>query len=305
MRQYKKTRARGLAPWRPQGKSLELLEQVRAVFLLYTDFLPLTVRQVFYSLVGRYDYSKDELAYDRLGEMLNRARRAGLLPFEWMRDDGWTVVEASSFHGLPDYWSAVRSTAESYKRDRSEGQAYAYELWVEAAGMMPQLQRVANPLGVPVYSSGGFDSTTVKREAAVRVVERDRPTIVFHVGDWDPSGMSIFDSAAEDVAQFASDMGEAGVVEFRHAVVTKEQIADYGLPEKPAKATDKRGNWQGGTVQAEALSPPDLAAEVTRALDAVIDADALASILDTERREREELLAALDGLGYPGDPEDD
>jgi hypothetical protein len=71
-------RARGLASWQPRAKSLALLDQVNAVLDEYRDHLPLTIRQIFYRLVGAYGYpkgtSKDRRPYLRLGEMLNRAR---------------------------------------------------------------------------------------------------------------------------------------------------------------------------------------------------------------------------------------
>ena len=61
-----KTRVRGFAPWSPQAATLELLEQVRAVLDEYEDYLPLTIRQIFYRLVGAHNYDKTEQAYDRL-----------------------------------------------------------------------------------------------------------------------------------------------------------------------------------------------------------------------------------------------
>lgn len=40
---------------------------------------PLTVRQIFYRLVGTAGYDKAELAYDRLCVHLVKARRAGII----------------------------------------------------------------------------------------------------------------------------------------------------------------------------------------------------------------------------------
>src|SRR5215510_12365393 len=53
-----RTRVRGFAPWAPRGTTLELLEQVRGVLDEYEDYLPLTIRQIFYRLVGAYSYEK-------------------------------------------------------------------------------------------------------------------------------------------------------------------------------------------------------------------------------------------------------
>lgn len=70
-------RPRGYADWRPQRKTQVILDQVAAVLDEYADYLPLTVRQIFYRLVGAYGYEKTERAYARLCEYLVRARRAG------------------------------------------------------------------------------------------------------------------------------------------------------------------------------------------------------------------------------------
>ena len=54
--------------------------------------------------------------------------------------------------------------------------------------MVPQLARAAGEYGVTVYSSGGFDSVTLKYEAAATSPTRDGPTVILHVGDLDRSG---------------------------------------------------------------------------------------------------------------------
>jgi hypothetical protein len=57
-----RTRVRGFAPWSPHGPTLQLLEQVRAVLSEYEHHLPLTIRQIFYRLVGAHNYEKTERA---------------------------------------------------------------------------------------------------------------------------------------------------------------------------------------------------------------------------------------------------
>src|SRR6476659_7723521 len=93
------TRVRGLAPWQPQRKTRILLGSVQTVLDEYLEYLPLTVRQVFYRLVGAHGYDKTEKAYANLCEHLNRARRASLIPFETIRDDGTTLSEPLAWAG--------------------------------------------------------------------------------------------------------------------------------------------------------------------------------------------------------------
>ncbi len=57
-------RPKGYASWRPQKKSRIILEQVDEVLREYRAHLPLTVRQIFYRLVGAFSFPKTEQAYE-------------------------------------------------------------------------------------------------------------------------------------------------------------------------------------------------------------------------------------------------
>jgi hypothetical protein len=291
-RTYKRTRVRGFAPWSPRPHVRQLVEQVASVLEENREFLPMTARQVFYRLVGAHGYDKTERAYERLLETLGRARRARLIPMEAIRDDGGTEVGVGGWDEPAQFWRSVRRTAQDYEHALDDGQPVAVELWVEAAGMVPMVARVAREYGVPVYSSGGFDSVTVKHAAAQRIAWRDRPTRVLHLGDHDPSGLSILDSAAEDIAAFVQDMRGTAPL-FARLGVTEDQIARFQLPAAPQKNTDRRGEHMPRTVQAEAMSPAELTAEVRAGLQAAIDPDALQAAHERGERERAEILQAL------------
>jgi hypothetical protein len=291
---YPHHRVRGLAPWRPQKATLAVISQIQAVLAEYEDHLPLTCRQIFYRLVGAHGFAKTEDDYKRLLEILNRARRSGQIAFEAIRDDGTTANLPGGFTDQADFWATCLEAAEEYRRDRLDGQPHWIEVWVEAAGMVPQIARVVHLYGVGVYSSGGFDSLSAKWEAAQRIVARPQPTLVLHIGDYDPSGVSIFDSAEADVTQLVADQAEdPGAVTFQRVAVTPEQIARYGLPEAPPKARDRRGDWTGGTVQAEALPPAVLAREVKEALRARLNLSTLRDLMEIEARDRDALLGSF------------
>lgn len=228
-------RPRGLAPWTPYAKNRALLDQVAAVLEEYAAYLPLTIRQVFYRLVGAHGYPKDDRAYGRLCEMMVRARRAELIPFDAIRDDGVSEYWPAGFHGVPGFWRSVERRAQDYRRVRTDGQPVALELWCEAGGMVPQLVRASEIYGVPVFSSGGFDSLTAKYDTAERIARENRPTVVVSVGDLDPSGVSIFESFAEDVGALAADLGCEDDPEFVRAAVTREQVERFNLPTAPVE----------------------------------------------------------------------
>jgi hypothetical protein len=76
--------------------------------------------------------------------------------------------------------------------------------------------------------------------------------------------------------------------------LTPEQIDRYEIPTAPPKSTDSRAAaWQGGTAQAEALTPSVLASEVRRALERWIDPEIVTSHREAEAAERIALAGAL------------
>jgi hypothetical protein len=52
----KRTRARGFAAWEPKEGSLVLLRQVQAVLDEYRAQQPLTLRQIYYRMIGAHGY---------------------------------------------------------------------------------------------------------------------------------------------------------------------------------------------------------------------------------------------------------
>lgn len=171
-------------------------------------------------------------------------------------------------------------------------------LWVlcEAGGMAPMLARVANPYGVPVLTSGGFDSLTAKNELARELADElasGLPVEVLHLGDLDPSGVHLFTSLAEDVSAMTSTLAGAVPI-FTRLAVTPEQAENLGLPTAPAKTTDRR-SFAGETMQCEAIAPDVLSDILRRAIEGRRDQWTADDVLRVEAEMRVELLAKLGG----------
>jgi hypothetical protein len=290
-------RRRGyITDYRPQAKTLALLNQVRAVLAEYRSYWPLTVRQVFYRLVGAYGHPKSEAFYARVCEHVANARRARVIPFAAIRDDGISFLQQTHFRDPDDFFGYTRQLGLAYRRDRLARQAIHVEVWCEASGMVPQLASVANVLSVPVYSSSGFDSLTAKKDLADRIARISKPTFILHLGDFDPSGESIFRAAAEDVRAFvlADRIDARADVEFRRVALTAAQVAAERLPTAPPKASDSRSRrWTGETCQLEALPPNRLADLLQQEIEGVLDPVLLQADADMEVLERRQIALAL------------
>jgi hypothetical protein len=300
------TRPRGYIEWKPRNKAvIERVEWVQQVLVTYAAHLPLTTRQIFYALVGQHGYDKTEQAYKNLCETLVKARRAKIIDFAAIRDDGVSVMVERAYDGIEDFHDETSRLARNYRRDRQYGQEYRIELWCEASGMMPQLHLVASRFSIPVYSCGGFSSLSAVRQIVDRAVGHDVETVFLHVGDYDPSGESIFDAMTRDVTAFVEEdrvLATSGVIPVRVAL-TLPQVTQYNLPTSPPKSSDGRtAGWSGvATCQLEALPPNVLASVVENAIRRWVDVDALAEVVEDERDERAELL----GLPRGTDNEED
>jgi hypothetical protein len=287
-------RPRGFADWRPHQKTRDLLAQIQQVLETYRDQLPVTGRQVFYRLVAKFGYAKTDSASQKLGEVLNRARRAGLVPMDAIRDDGVVIAGNNRFEDGEAFLDNCRYWAKGFELDLQQDQPQHVEILCEARGMVPQLNRVASLYGIPVRSSGGFDSTTVKHQLGKFYGEMGKRVVVLHIGDLDPSGHHIHLNLQDDVGAFARHYG--GSIDVQRIAVTPEQQAEHNLPTDVPKKDDAREFPFDFTVQAEALAPDVMVAIVRDAIERNVDLDVWQLAVERQAEIRDQLKDALDGI---------
>ena len=83
-------RPRGYVEWRPNADSAALLSAAQSVLEEYAEYGPLSARQIFDRLVAAHGLAKTDSSYDRVLNVLQRARRAELVPWAAIRDDGFS-----------------------------------------------------------------------------------------------------------------------------------------------------------------------------------------------------------------------
>jgi hypothetical protein len=319
--------------WRPQQKTRELLGQVLEILSEYRAQLPLTLRQIFYRLVARYDYEKSERSYDKLSAILTMARRArweaneSMSLWEAMRDDSLIIDVPFAYHGENDFWAETSYRARNFRLDRMINQRRRIALWCEAVGMKPQLARIAAPYGIGVYTSQGTDKINGKHDTARQFIElvdeqgEYQPITILHIGDHDPSGVHIFETLADDVIIFAlqiadekSERLEQPDIEFIRLAITPEQANQHYLPTSVRNADDRRRFDRfvtrhhslgipeylpcnpGIAWQAEALDPATLAQIVQEAIATRVDVEVFAQIRAQEEEVRQLVMEKLDRL---------
>jgi hypothetical protein len=134
-----------LDDWQPQKKTRVMLSRVLDVLMEYEAQLPLTNRQIYYRMIGRFGYPKGEKFERSLYGLLDNARRAEEIPFSWIRDDGIMSCGGFWYGGVQHFFRNEWRASQDYKRDVQDEQEVRLQVWCEAAGMIPQLRRNRRP----------------------------------------------------------------------------------------------------------------------------------------------------------------
>jgi len=270
-----------------------MLGRILAVLDDHAEYWPITPRQVLYRLMGRGEATKQDA--EKIGENLNRGRRAGMIPWEAI-GDGRTESKFPIVCDDPEaFFAEMRQSASVYQLDRQDGQELYIEMVVEAAGAVEQVFRTTGKYGVPVLSGSGFVSITALRGMVLRAETRGIPTMILVAGDLDPAGRDIRARVAADIAAFAE--GHDAEIEVKTIALTDGQVDDLGLIKAPMpKAKQDKYPWwpYGWTVELEAVSPEDLAGIVSNAIEDLTDADVRQAVIEREADQRENLLRQLD-----------
>jgi hypothetical protein len=100
-------------------------------------------------------------------------------------------------------------------------------------------------------------------EAAQYIATLDVPAYVYHLGDYDPSGVN----AAEKIGETLREQAPDADIYFERLAVTPGQIADWSLPTRPTKTSDVRSkNFGDISVELDAIAPDVLRDLVERAV---------------------------------------
>jgi hypothetical protein len=267
-----------------------------------SDYWPVTVRRVFYAYIGRLGLRSDRGLYQKVSDVLLRARLFGEVPWEALEDRTRAVLWGEGWAGASSFAEQEkRNVLTGYRRDLQAGQPRRLEVWVEKDALAHIVHRAAEPYTVNVSVARGFASGSFKKECAERVewaARQGQRTLILYFGDLDPSGAYM----PVDVAGgLKHDMGLGDLVEVYHCGLLPEHVQAHALPSSidAFKAGDTRARWFRETfgpdqnaVELDALPSADLSELVRVSLEAWIDPEAL----DREREAEAEDLARIEPL---------
>ncbi len=217
-------------------------------------------------------------------------RKRGELPYDWLEDGSRSVYRPTTFNSPAD---ALRAAAEGYRKSLWTDTDCAVQVWVEKDALTGVIYPVTDELDVPLRPARGYASLSFLHDAALDL-DLDKPNFIYHLGDYDPSGVN----AGEKIEQTLRELAPAAEIIFERLAVTPEQIEAWSLPSRPTKASDTRAARFGSliSVELDAIEPAQLRALVRTAIERHMPPRSLKRLKRQEERERAELLEMI------GDP---
>jgi hypothetical protein len=273
---------------------LEALDS--ALIEIVEAFSPVTVRQVFYQAVNRSLVPKSETKGYRVVQRRLVALRASQEIPHGAIVDGTRYV-----HGYRRYDDLDEFTAYAaglYRKDYWATSKVNVEVWLEKDALKGVLvPTVVDECGLGLHVTRGFASITYLQEAAEQIEANGRPTYVYVLTDFDPSGVSIAEKVEEELLARApfSD------ITVERLAVNREQIERWSLPTRPTKTSDTRARrfrQLHGTdsVELDAIPPDELRRLVKDSIDSHMEPWRLEQFRMVEREERQTLKSMFGGV---------
>jgi hypothetical protein len=243
---------------------------VPAILKEYSD-LPLTIRQIFYRLVGKYSLAKTENNYAYLDKLLVQHRKNEWI--DWNRIVDLTRKPTNlEYHAelTPEawinYWAEdFLDSLSRYRQPEYKNQEYLVEVWSEHEGLQPLFMKALRGYPITLYFTRGRNSWSNFYESAERLKRTSRKKIILHFADADEYGMNMTENIQE-----AFDFFEVKV-EVARIALNDRQVKEWNLPD----------------TQLEAIEPDRMITLIREAVKKYIDPEKRREMLEEQRRGQE------------------
>ena len=277
-----------------QAKTLAIIAQANAICAEYAaQGLNMTLRQLYYQFVARGLIRNKQTEYDRLGSIVNDARLAGLLDWNYIVD------LTRSLDSLPHWQTgqdAIDTIRDVYLFDKWADQEYRPEVWIEKEALAGVIEPICRELDVAFFAVRGYNSQSAAWQAAQRFKRYRRngqEPVLLHLGDHDPSGIDMTRDNDDRLTMFGVG------VDVRRLALNMDQVEQYDPPPNPAKMTDSRvesyiEQFGYESWELDALEPTVLADLIRNAVDELRDDALWQEAVEEEDRQREYLTRIVD-----------
>jgi hypothetical protein len=276
-----------------QGKTLKVIERANSIIAEFQrQRFKLTVRQLFYQFVSKDWLKNTPQNYERLGSIIDDARKAGLIDWDAIEDRGRFLRARNVYEDQPDFINRL-VTYEFAKYIWGDQPVYC-EVWIEKDALIGVIQRVCFEYRVAYLACKGYASSSAKYDGAQRFKEKLREgkrCILFHLGDHDPSGIQMTDDNGDALATYTRGLD----VEVVRLGLNLDQVREYDPPPNTAKESDSR--FAGYVEQfgfedcweLDALRPQVIEQLIRDAIEGILDHNAWNAAKEREEKARQPL----------------
>jgi hypothetical protein len=269
---------------RGRASKAEIQGRRQALYDIVDEQKPMTVRQVFYQATVRGIVEKAESGYDKVQRDLVEMRRDGMLPYGWLADNTRWQRKPRTYGGLEQ---ALSETARLYRRSLWDSAGRYLEFWLEKDALAGVIYPVTSLNDVPLMVARGYSSLSFLHDAAEYISSLEVPSFIYHLGDYDPSGVDAGKKIERDLRAFAPN----AEIHFERIAVNPDQIDAWNLPGRLTKKSDSRSkNFGDISVELDAIKPGDLRSLVEDVISSHVDPRHLATLKTAEESEKLALL---------------
>ena len=270
---------------RRRASARDMQERYDSLCAIVEEGWPMTVRQVFYQATVQGVIEKTENGYNQVQIALVKLRRNGAIPFNRIVDNTRWQRRPRTFNGIDE---TLNETARHYRKSLWRDADRYVEFWLEKDALSGVIEPVTFQYDVPLMIARGYSSLSFLHGAAEYIASLNVPAFIYHLGDYDPSGVDAGNKIEATLREYAP----RAEIHFKRLAVTEGQIRDLNLPSRPTKKTDSRASKFKSSISVEldAIPPGVLRDIVEEAINLHLPQDELRVLKIAEANERQHFI---------------
>jgi len=290
--------------WNPKPSTKEFVAHCEYVLRTHWEVgYQLTIKQLFYLLVGDGTLKNNSTQSNKLRRTLNTARDAGLLDWNYFQSSEYEFIDKPNFCGRANYLNQI---AKGYRQDLWEGQSNRVMIYLDKPSMFFPISLIAQGARVPMMVGKHHPSAHQMHHAAKTMLHSSLggciSWTVLHLGDLEPISMGVTKDIHERLNRYGEITVEEAVskgygkvdVQVRRVGVTEFQMLEMNLAAgcKAAKweDPDHKARFSNNRWELESMPPEHFKQILKTAIkDEIDDFDAMQRLRVKELSVKESL----------------
>lgn len=254
---------------------------------------PMTVRQAFYQAVVNYLVIKSDTGYNFIQKQLLKLRQDGVMPYGWITDSSRNVKGYAQYEDKEHFYQRAPYL---FNLDVWQYQNNNVEIWIEKEALASTIAPIViQEWCLDLHVSKGFSSESYLYEAGQSIQRKNKPTHVYVLSDFDPSGVSLAEDIKNKLSKFSGDVPTY----VNRLALDISQIESWDLPthdlkNNRAKPAFVKKYGVDYACELDAIPPDMLRQLVNDAIQKHVDIDDFNYALNHEQEERQEIETFLE-----------